>query len=177
MTCLGSLHWLPSKQKYPKEQITPPHPVRKSSGIKLFVKQSHCVSNFSCVCSLWKATGSSRQFQNPAGQNLILLKLSFYMNCSFSLHRLPLLISAKLTARVSCSVKYFFTSICFRNCLKSLCFRENKLNHKFYTRLTCLYFQPCYLMEEKLCLSLAEKSCYFFFKFKIKRLINLINAF
>lgn len=146
MTWLGSLHWLPSKQKYPKEQITPPHPVRKSSGIKLFVKQSHCVSNFSCVCSLWKATGSSRQFQNTAGQNLILLKLSFYMNCCFSLHRFPLLFSAKLIANVSFSVKYFFTNICFRNCLKSRCFREKEQNRNFHSRLICLSFQPCYFI-------------------------------
>lgn len=166
MTWLGSLHWLPSKQKYPKEQITPPHPVRKSSGIKLFVKQSHCVSNFSCVCSLWKATGSSRQFQNTAGQNLILLKLSFYMNCCFSLHRFPLLFSAKLIANVSFSVKYFFTNICFRNCLKSPCFREKEQNHNFHSRLVCLfslvtlYFPQ---MEEKLYLSLEEKSRSLFF--------------
>lgn len=108
MTCLGSLHWLLAKQKDPKEQITPPRPVRKSADIKLFVKWSHCVSNFSCVCSLWKATGSSRWFQNTAGQNLILLKLSFYTNCCFSLHRFPLLFSAKFTA-VKCFLRTFIS--------------------------------------------------------------------
>lgn len=166
MTWLGSLHWLPSKQKYPKEQITPPHPVRKSSGIKLFAKQSHCVSNFSCVCSLWKATGSSRLFQNMAGQNLILLKLSFYMNCCFSLHRLPLLFSAKLIASVSFSVKYFFHKHLFQKLLKSLCFRGNKQNHNFHSRLICFFlallFYISHKWKKKLYLSLAETSCYFF---------------